>query len=164
MVMRIIQILPAPRVGLDLSSFFADCPVFWQSKLQTEMALSTMEAKIIALSACCRELSDKVCPPTYRKTTMNVSIHEDNSGAFVLTKTLPPQFTPRSKYYAIKTIWFLEEIFKRDVQLHKIDSLEEDNGMVIPPTPNYSNVLVPVSRESVVSGHWNLNIFGFMRV
>ena len=35
---------------------FADCPVFWQSKLQTEMALSMMEAKIIALSACCREL------------------------------------------------------------------------------------------------------------
>jgi hypothetical protein len=50
---------------------------------------------------------------------MNVSIHEDNLGALVLTKTLPPQFTPRSKYYAIKTIWFREEIFKRDVQLHK---------------------------------------------
>jgi len=29
---------------------FADCPVFWQSKLQTETALSMMEAKIIALS------------------------------------------------------------------------------------------------------------------
>ena len=25
---------------------FADCPVFWQSKLQTEMALLTMEAEI----------------------------------------------------------------------------------------------------------------------
>jgi hypothetical protein len=35
---------------------FAECPVFWQSKLQTETALSTMGAKIIALSACCREL------------------------------------------------------------------------------------------------------------
>jgi hypothetical protein len=35
---------------------FADCPVLWQLKLQTEMALSTMEAKIIALAACCREL------------------------------------------------------------------------------------------------------------
>jgi hypothetical protein len=34
---------------------FAECPVLWQSKLQTEMALSTMEAKVIALSACCRE-------------------------------------------------------------------------------------------------------------
>jgi hypothetical protein len=35
---------------------FAECPVFWQSKLQTETALSTTEAEIIALSACCREL------------------------------------------------------------------------------------------------------------
>jgi hypothetical protein len=69
---------------------------------------------------------------------MNVSIHEDNSGALVLAKTLPSQYTPRSKYHAIKTIWFREEIFKRDVQLHKIDSLEEDNGMVIPPTPHNS--------------------------
>ncbi len=35
---------------------FANCPSFWQSKLQTETAQSTMEAEIIALSACCREL------------------------------------------------------------------------------------------------------------
>jgi hypothetical protein len=54
-----------------------------------------------------------------------VSIHEDNLGALVLAKTLPPQFTPRRKYYAIKTIWFCEEIFKRDVQLHKIDTVEQ---------------------------------------
>jgi hypothetical protein len=62
----------------------AECPVFCQSKLQTETALSTMEAKIIALSACCRELFpiiDMVCllaeatnlPIGNR--TMNVSIH-----------------------------------------------------------------------------------------
>ena len=113
---------------------FADCPVFWQSKLQTETALSTMEAEIIALSACCRELfpiMDMVSSVTRSvklpigKTTMNVSIHEDNSGALVLAKTLPPQFTPRSKYYAIKTIWFREEIFKRDMQLLKIDTAEQ---------------------------------------
>jgi len=35
---------------------FADCPVFWQSKLQTETALLMMKAKIIALSACCKVL------------------------------------------------------------------------------------------------------------
>ncbi len=112
---------------------FADCPVFWQSKLQTEMALSTMEAEIIALAACCRELfliMDMVSSVTKSvklpigKTTMNVSMYEDNSGALVLAKTLPPQFT-RSKYYAIKTIWFREEIFKRDVQLHKIDTVKQ---------------------------------------
>jgi hypothetical protein len=56
---------------------------------------------------------------------MNVSIHKDNSGALVLAKTLPPQFTPQIKYYAIKTIWFHEEIFKRDVQLHKINTVEQ---------------------------------------
>ena len=56
---------------------------------------------------------------------MNVSIHEDNSGALVLGKTLPPQFTPRSKYYAIETIWFREEIFKRGIQLQKIDTIEQ---------------------------------------
>jgi len=42
------------RIGFII--IFADCPVFWQTKLQTETALSMMEAKIIALSACCREL------------------------------------------------------------------------------------------------------------
>jgi hypothetical protein len=57
--------------------------------------------------------------------TMNVSIHEDNLGALVLAKTLPPQFTPRSKYYAIKTIWFCEEIFKRNIQLNKIDTVKQ---------------------------------------
>jgi len=30
--------------------------------------------------------------------------------------------------------------------------------MVIPPTPHYSNVLVPVSRGSVVPGHGDLDI------
>jgi len=122
------------RTGFIIT--FADCPVFWQFKLQTETALSTMEAEIIALSACCRELflfpiTDMVSSVTKSvilpigRTTMNVSIHENNSRALVLAKTLPPQFTPRRKYYAIKTIWFREEIFKRDVQLHKIDTVEQ---------------------------------------
>jgi len=85
-------------------------------------------------SLCCRELFPimnmvssvtKSVKLPIRETTMNVSIHEDDSGALVLEKTLPPQFTPRRKYYAIKTIWFREEIFKRAVQLHKIDTAEQ---------------------------------------
>ena len=34
----------------------AESPVLWQSKLQTETALSTMEAEIVALAHSCREL------------------------------------------------------------------------------------------------------------
>ncbi len=56
---------------------------------------------------------------------MNASIHGVNLGALVLAKTLPPQFTPRSKYYAIKISWFCEEIFKRDTQLNNIDTVKQ---------------------------------------
>jgi hypothetical protein len=34
----------------------AGCPIFWSSKLQTKTATSTMEAKVIALGSCCRDL------------------------------------------------------------------------------------------------------------
>ncbi len=81
---------------------FADCPVFWQSKLQTETALPTMEAN--NHSSCCMlqmvgSVTKSVKLPI-GKTTMNVSIHENNLGALALAKTLPPQLTPQSKCYA----------------------------------------------------------------
>jgi hypothetical protein len=56
---------------------------------------------------------------------MRISVHEDNSGALVLAETLPPQFTPRSKYYTTKTIWFCEEINKRGIKLLKIETSEQ---------------------------------------
>ena len=113
---------------------FAGMPVMWQSKLQTETALSTMEAEIIALAACMRELipiMDMVqelavaVGKSAGDVNMKVSVHEDNLGALVLAETLPPQFTPRSKYYATKTIWFREEIHKRGIKLLKIDTTEQ---------------------------------------
>ena len=68
---------------------------------------------------------DKAIGLSISETAMNVSIHEDNAGALILAKTLPPQFTPRIKYYAAKTIWFWEEIFKRGIKLLKIDTVEQ---------------------------------------
>jgi hypothetical protein len=35
---------------------FANCPILWSSKLQTEVALSTTEAEYIALSQATRDL------------------------------------------------------------------------------------------------------------
>ena len=85
----------------------ANCPVIWSSKLQTETALSTMEAETIALASYCRELfpiMDQVAEilnavgmPDPDNPTMHVTIHENNSGALILSNTLPPQFTPQSK-------------------------------------------------------------------
>ena len=58
-------------------------------------------------------------------TTMNVSIHEDNAGALILAETLPPQYTPRSKHYEIKTVWFREAIVKRGIKLLKIATTKQ---------------------------------------
>ena len=113
---------------------FAGVPILWQSKLQSETALSTMEAEVIALAACMRELISIVDMVNdlaqavglqSGEVNMNISVHEDNSGALVLAETLPPQFTPRSKYYATKTIWFREEIHKRGIKLKKIETSEQ---------------------------------------
>ena len=118
----------------ELIITFADCPVLWASKLQQETALSTMEAEIIALAHSCRELfpiidmtnslGEAIGLPI-RDTTMNVSIHEDNAGALVMARTLPPQFTSHSKFYATKTIWFCEDINKQGIKLLKIDTVEQ---------------------------------------
>ena len=118
--------------------YSCNCPVLWQSKLHSETALSTMEAEIVALAHSCQEifpfmdmvsvLGEKVGLPV-SEATMNVSIHKDNAGALVLVETLPPQFTPRSKHYAIKTIWFCEQIVLREIKLLKIDAMDQLGGL-----------------------------------
>ena len=122
----------------------ADCPVLWASKLQQETAGSTMQAEIIALAHSMRELlpimdmvesmSSVVGLPS-PQTSMHVSIHEDNAGALILAETLPPQFTPRSKFYAIKTIWFREQIVLRGIKLLKIDTIEQLGDIFTKPLP-----------------------------
>jgi len=96
-----------------------------------------MEAEIIALgSFCCKLLPiivlvDKIGVAVGIKkpddddpssSTMHVTIHEDNSGALILATTPPPQFTPRSKHYAIKTDWWREKIIKKKINVVPIET------------------------------------------
>lgn len=112
----------------------------WVSKLQTETSLSTMEAEVIALAHRYWELFPvinivaKIGVVVGLKTedliSMHVSIHEDNAGALVLAETIPPQFFHRSKYYAIKTVWFRKEIQKLGVKLFKIETVKQLGKMM----------------------------------
>mmetsp|Transcript_17941 Transcript_17941/g.30302 ORF Transcript_17941/g.30302 Transcript_17941/m.30302 type:complete len:232 (-) Transcript_17941:1082-1777(-) len=121
------------RTGFVIKA--ANCPVLWKSQLQSsKTALSTMEAEITALAHCCRELFPiidmvktigKIYGLEEQLAQMNISIHEDNAGALLLASTLPPQFTPRFKWYHIETIWFREEIVKRGILLKKICTTEQ---------------------------------------
>jgi hypothetical protein len=117
---------------------FTGVPVLWQSKLQTQTALSTMEAEVIALAACMRELipnMDMVQSLAVAvgipagDVNMRVSVYKDNLGALVLAETLPSQFTPRRKYYTTKTSWFHEEINKHGIKLLKIETSEQLGDM-----------------------------------
>jgi hypothetical protein len=47
---------------------------------------------------------------------MHITFHEDNSGALVLATTPPPRFTPQSKHYAIKTLWFCKKIIEHKIK------------------------------------------------
>jgi hypothetical protein len=153
-----------PACAKSCSEFvivFAGVPVLWQSKLQTQTALSTMEAKVIALGACMRELipimdmvqllAVAVGIPA-GDMNMRVSVHEDNSGALVLAETLPPQFTLRSKYYATKTIWFCEEINKRGIKLLKIETTEQLGDM-------FTKGLAKPTFEYLIQNHWLVSTF-----
>jgi transposase InsO family protein len=110
----------------------AGCPVLWKSKLQTEIALSTMEAEYVALSQSCKdlfplldqinELGAAVGLPISKESLLHTTIYEDNVGALTLGRLEPKRMTPRSKHYAIKYHWFREQIGPRNIKLVKVDT------------------------------------------
>jgi hypothetical protein len=94
----------------------ANCPVVWSSKLQGDIATSTMEAEYTALSTAMRDvlplrelliaLSPSITQDGRHPTTFKTTVHEDNTGALSLAKLEPGRNTPRSKHYA----WFRSKL------------------------------------------------------
>ena len=108
------------------------CVISWSTKLQTEIALSTMESEYIAMSMAMKELIPlrrtviAICEGLELSTDLISSIQsdvwEDNAGALALAKLEPPRMTPRSKHYSIKYHWFREFINSDSIVLNKIDT------------------------------------------
>lgn len=98
----------------------ANCPVVWRSKLQGDIATSTMEAEYTALSMAMRDLlplrellialSPSITMKGRHPTTFRTTVHEDNSGAWSLANLEPGRNTPRSKHYAVKLHWFRSKL------------------------------------------------------
>ena len=93
-------------------------PVSWSSKLQTEIATSTMHAEYIALSTGMRELipttdifhelCEALCIERDEDTKI-IRAYEDNEGALKLASASLPKCTPQSKHFAVKYHWFREK-------------------------------------------------------
>jgi hypothetical protein len=125
------------RTGFALC--IADCPVIWASKLQSDIALSTMEAEYNALSMALKELlplkrlvesvANAVQIPLEPKTEMKVTVWEDNTGALTLANLEPGRMTPRSKHYGVKYHWFREHLKPNNIEVLRIDTKEQRADM-----------------------------------
>ena len=111
------------------------CPILWASKLQTEIALSTMEAEYIALSTAMREfiplqrilfeIADRLNLKSIKSSVIKSTIWEDNSGCLTLASLEPPRMTPRSKHYGTKYHWFREKLEELDITLQKVATADQ---------------------------------------
>ena len=104
-------------------------PVTWASKLQSEIALSTMEAEYIALSTGMRELVG--CRKLINEITENCKIErkgsskisrvwEDNAAALKHALVPMPKLNPRTKHIAVKYHWFKSKIEPGKIEMNPI--------------------------------------------
>ena len=135
--------------------------MLWVSRLQTKIALSTMEAEYVALSSACKDLfsiMDLVQEigkyfdlPVENKSRFHVRIHEDNVGALLLGQLEPRRMTPRSKHYALKYHWFRENLEPRGIVLTKIESKKQLSDIFTKSVGKLS-VARPIPRGSEICG------------
>jgi hypothetical protein len=92
----------------------SNCPLVWKSQLQSDMALSTLEAEYSALSQALRTLlplkrmlvgvAHVVGLPEDIKATILAEVFEDNQGCLALATN--HRLTSRTKYFHVKYHWF----------------------------------------------------------
>ena len=111
---------------------YANCPIVWCSKLQTEIALSTTEAEYIALSQAMRDavpltqLIDElrtILPLDPPQTEVKCTIFEDNESCIAIAKS--PRLRPRTKHIAIKYHHFRKGVIDGFYNILSIDTLEQ---------------------------------------
>ena len=108
------------------------CPIAWKSKLQVDIATSTMEAEYSALSMALRAaipllevvryVVNGFAAAKHFVTRFKTTVHEDNQGALCLAQMEPGRNTPRSKFYAIKMHWFRSWLKPNEIVLEYIES------------------------------------------
>jgi hypothetical protein len=112
---------------------FANCPLVWASKLQTEIALSTTEAEYIALSTAMREIlpmltmakeaSKRGLITKISTPFIHCKLFEDNQGAVEMAKV--PKMHPRTKHLNIKYHFFRQFVQRGIIQVHHIAGTEQ---------------------------------------
>ena len=115
-------------------------PLYWCSKLQTEIALSTTEAEYIALSQALREVIpltnlleqiDKIFPIGIATPQIHCKVWEDNESCISIAKN--QKFSPRTKHIAIKFHHFRQHVKDGRISIHSIDTKEQTADIFTKP-------------------------------
>ena len=129
------------RTGFVLK--YAGCPIFWCSKLQTEIALSTAEAEYIALSSALREviplmtmmleINDifplHICPPDFHCT-----VWEDNQSCIAMATS--QKISPRTKHIALKYHHFRSYVMNKKVRINYVHTESQEADIFTKPVKN----------------------------
>ena len=113
--------------------FYANCPILWASKLQSQVALSTTEAEYIAMSMALRdvipimalvqEMRERhfkvICSAPY----VYCKVFEDNSGALELARL--PKLRPRTKHINVCYHHFREHVRKGLIKIFPVSTEDQ---------------------------------------
>jgi hypothetical protein len=112
---------------------YANCPLLWVSRLQTEISLSTTESDYVSLSTALRdvipimhlieELRQAGFDYNRERPKIFCTVFKDNSGALELAKT--PKMRPRTKHINVKYHHFREHVADGTVKIFKIPTEEQ---------------------------------------
>ena len=112
---------------------FCGCPIIWNSKLQTQIALSTTEAEYIGLSQALRDMIPiiellkemKKKGIDIHSTSPNIycTVFEDNNGALELARV--PKMRSRTKHINIVYHHFRSFVKRRIVNVYPIDTKQQ---------------------------------------
>ena len=125
---------------------FAGCPITWQSKLQTEIALSTTEAEYIALSQALRttiplmrvvkEMSEQGIGIHSSTPEVHCEVFEDNSGAIELATN--NKIRPRTRHINVKYHHFRHYVESGAITIKPIASADNAADFLTKPLPHES--------------------------
>jgi hypothetical protein len=119
-----------PKTGKLQTIFivlFAGAPLYWQSKMQTIIALSTSESELIALSEATRfvrsityiidELQSRGLL-TNSTPKIHCKVFEDNVAAFEISKS--PKIRPRTRNINVLYHYFRSEVANKRITVEPI--------------------------------------------
>jgi len=95
--------------------------VYWSSRKQNTVALSSTEAEYVATRSCCDQLLwMKYQLENYSIKLQNILIKCDNTSAIALTKN--PVFHAQTKHIEVKHHFIRDHIQREDIKLEFVDT------------------------------------------